>query len=189
MTGRGGYASDSAPQTRVVGLVGNPRAESRTHLLARTLTRELARAIPGAIAADVDLAPLGPQVLDPSDASASAAAEEVRRADILVVASPTYKATYSGLLKAFLDRFGHRPLVGTSAVPVLLGRADNHRLAVDVNFTPLLLELGALVPARGMFVLECEVEGFGEFAADWADAHAGALLAASRASVGPLVTA
>lgn len=189
MKGGGGYTSSGEPQARIVGLTGNPRPESRTHLLARTLTRELARAIPGAVTTEVNLALLGSRVLDPSDFSASAAAEEVRRADILVAASPTYKATYSGLLKAFLDRFGHRPLVGASAVPVLLGGADNHRLAVDVSFTPLLLELGAQVPARGLFVLEPEVEGFGEFAAGWANAHAGVLLAASRVGVGPLVSA
>jgi FMN reductase len=173
---------------RIVGLVGNPRPESRTHGLARTLTAELARVLPSAAAAEVDLAPLGPRVLDPADADASAAADQVLGADLLVVASPTYKATYSGLLKAFLDRLGTASLAGTAAVPVLLGGAQNHRLAVDVHFTPLLLELGAAVPARGLFVLESEVGDFGSFAAAWADAHASALLAASGAAAQPLVS-
>lgn len=189
MTARAGYPGGGGRATRIVGLVGNPRPESRTHGLARVLTRELARAIPGAVTAEVDLAPLGPRVLDASDEAASAAAEQVRGADILVVASPTYKAAYSGLLKAFLDRFGNRPLVGTAAVPVLLGGAPNHLLAVDVHFTPLLLELGASVPARGLFVLESGVAGFGAFAAEWADIHAPTLLAASTTTVAPLVTA
>jgi NAD(P)H-dependent FMN reductase len=52
------------------------------------------------------MAQLGPRVLDPADDDAGAATDRVRRADVLVVASPTYKATYSGLLKAFLDRLG-----------------------------------------------------------------------------------
>jgi FMN reductase len=189
MTAGSGYPGNGERAARIVGLVGNPRAESRTHGLARSLSRELARVIPGALTAEVDLTPLAPQVLDPSAGAVEAALEQVQAADILVVASPTYKAAYSGLLKAFLDRFGNRPLTGTAAVPVLLGGAPNHQLAVDVHFTPLLLELGALVPAGGLFVLEPDVAGFGEFAATWADAHAHLLLAASRASVSPAVTA
>jgi FMN reductase len=181
-----GYPGDGERATRIVGLVGNPRAESRTHGLARSLTRELARVIPGAVTAEVDLAPLAPQVLDASAGAVVAALGQVQAADILVVASPTYKAAYSGLLKAFLDRFGNRPLAGTAAVPVLLGGAPDHQLAVAVHFTPLLLELGALVPARGLFVLESDVADFSEFAATWAVANAHLLLAASRASVSPL---
>ena len=162
-------------QIQVVGLVGNPRPESRTHGLARTLTAELARVLPSAAAAEVDLAPLGPRVLDPADAAASAAADQVLGADLLVVASPTYKATYSGLLKAFLDRLGTGSLAGKAAVPILLGGAPNHQLAVDLHFAPLLLELGAAVPVRGLFVLESDVDGFASFAAKWAVANGPAL--------------
>jgi FMN reductase len=58
---------------------------------------------------------------------------------------------------------------------VLLGGAPNHQLAVDVHFTPLLLELGVAVPVRGLFVLESEVESFPGFAAKRAAANAAAL--------------
>jgi FMN reductase len=160
---------------RIVAVVGNPRPASRTHGLARTLAAELAHALPGATLGEVDLARLGPRVLDPSDAQASDAVAEVLTADVLVVASPTYKATYSGLLKAFLDRLATGSLAGKTAVPVLLGGAPHHQLAVDVHFTPLLLELGAAVPVRGLFVLEADVAGFASFAAKWAADHAPAL--------------
>ena len=164
----------SAP-VRIVTVVGNPRPASRTHALARTLATELAGVLPNAAVGDADLAVLGPRVLDPADDAASAAVADVLAADVLVVASPTYKATYSGLLKGFLDRFGTGSLAGKTAVPLLLGGAPNHQLAVDVHFTPLLLELGAAVPVRGLFVLESDVEGFPSFAAQWAAANAPAL--------------
>lgn len=93
------------------------------------------------------------------------------------MASPTYKATYTGLLKAFLDRLATGSLAGKRAVPVLLGGTPSHQLAVDVHVTPLLLELGATVPARGLFVLESELADFGSFAAKWAAAHAARLAA------------
>jgi FMN reductase len=160
---------------QIVTVTGNPRPESRTHTLARTLADALAAALGEAVVSHVDLAVLGARVLDHDDASARAATSQVLAADILVLASPTYKATYSGLLKAFLDRLGTGSLAGRRAVPILLGGAPNHQLAVDVHFTPLLLELGAAVPARGLFVLESEVAGFGEAAAQWAARHAAAL--------------
>ncbi|HEU5418826.1 MAG TPA: NAD(P)H-dependent oxidoreductase [Streptosporangiaceae bacterium] len=162
---------------QIVTVTGNPRPDSRTHLLARTLGGALAGVLPDAAVSDVDLAVLGPRVLDPADAAADAAVKEVLGGDVLVIASPTYKATYSGLLKSFLDRLGTGSLAGKAAVPVLLGGAPDHLLAVDVHFTPLLLELGASVPARGLFVLESDVADFGTFAAGWAAGHAPALAA------------
>jgi FMN reductase len=164
----------SAP-VRIVTIVGNPRPASRTHGLAQTLATELARVLPDATIGEADLAVLGPRVLDQADDAATAAVGEVLAADVLVVASPTYKATYSGLLKAFLDRLATGSLAGKTAVPLLLGGAPNHQLAVDVHFTPLLLELGAAVPVRGLFVLESDVDGFSSFAVKWAAANAPAL--------------
>jgi FMN reductase len=157
--------------TRVLAVVGNPRPGSRTHLLARTLAQETARATGGSVEPEVDLAAFGARVLDYADAEVGAAVERVLDADVLVVASPTYKATYSGLAKAFLDRLGTGSLQGRRAVPLLLGGATDHKLAVDVHFTPLLLELGASTPARGLFVLESEVDTFPTLASMWADEH------------------
>jgi FMN reductase len=160
---------------QIVTVVGNPRPQSRTHDLARTLAGELAQLLPGAAVSDVDLAVLGPRVLDQGDSAAGAAAEQVLGADVLVLASPTYKATYSGLLKAFLDRLGTGSLAGKRAVPIMLGGAATHSLAVDVHFTPLLLELGASVPVRGLFILESDVPAFGALAKSWAAEHAAVL--------------
>ena len=54
----------------------------------------------------------------------------------------------------------------------MLGGLPSHQLAVDLHFAPLLLELGARVPARGLFVLEPDVPSFGSFAAGWAEENA-----------------
>jgi FMN reductase len=108
----------------------------------------------------VDLAELGLALLDPDSAARAQALETAAAADVLVVASPTYKATYTGLLKLFLDGYGPAPLAGTLAVPLMVGAAPHHALAVDVHLTPLLLELGARCPARGTYVLESELGDF-----------------------------
>jgi FMN reductase len=157
---------------RIASVTGNPRPDSRTHGLARTLAGALAAELGSGPPLDVDLALLGERVLDGPDEQAIAATERMLSADLLVLASPTYKGTYSGLLKAFLDRLGNAALAGKSAIPILLGGAPNHQLAIDVHFTPLLLELGARVPARGLYVLESDVPNFESTARRWAKANA-----------------
>ena len=42
---------------------------------------------------------------------------------MIVAASPTYKATYTGMLKAFFDRYGSNGLAGLVAVPLMTGGA------------------------------------------------------------------
>ena len=133
--------------------------------------------------AEIELAGLGPRVLDPEDPAAREATEHLLGADVLVISSPTYEASYSGLLKSFLDRIGHQGLTGKAAVMIMLGGLPSHQLAVNLHFAPLLLELGAMVPAGGLFVLESDVDDFSSFAVTWAQAHAAALAAASRAAV------
>jgi FMN reductase len=171
-------------QPNVLAVIGNPRPESRTHGLARILATHAAAAVGGTVGDEVDLALLGPRVLDFTDDEVAAAAERVLQADVLVLASPTYKGSYSGLLKSFLDRIGGGALKGAVTVPIMLGGAPNHLLAVDVHFAPLLVELGGVVPGRGLFVLESEVDAFDDFAAAWVAERAPLLLGAIAARRG-----
>jgi FMN reductase len=152
----------------VVAVVGNPRPASRTHAAAIELRDALAHAAGGAATGLVDLAELGGELLDRDSAARAQALETAAAAEVLVVASPTYKATYTGLLKLFFDAYGPAPLAGVTAVPLMVGAAPQHALAVDVHLTPLLLELGASVPWRGLYVPEAELPGFAARAREFA---------------------
>ena len=91
-----------------VGLVvGNPKAQSRTLALAESVATEAADAtgLDGADRLTVDLAELGPQLFDWSSEAVKEAVHGIRSCALVVVASPTYKASYTGLLKSFLDWF------------------------------------------------------------------------------------
>jgi FMN reductase len=117
----------------------------------------------------VDLAEHAPSLFDWSDAELSRLTAEVAAADVAIFASPTYKAAYTGMLKAFLDRYGNNGLAGVVAVPVMTGGWPGHLLAVEVHLRPVLVELGATVPARGLYVTEPEFGNLDAAIAKWAE--------------------
>lgn len=166
---------------RVAVVVGNPKPESRTLAAARYVGRELTGVDPGQV---VDLATLGTSLLDWRDPGVTELVTEVAAADLVVVASPTYKGTYTGLLKLFLDRFPSDGLRGVIGVPLMLGAGPGHAMAPETSLRPLLSELGASVPVRGLYVLDTEYDSPDAYRA-WLDA-AGPLVSAfidSRAGV------
>jgi FMN reductase len=81
----------------------------------------------------------------------------VEKADALVVASPVYKAAYSGVLKSFLDLLPQFALRGKAVLPVLTGGTPAHVLALDYALRPVLTSLGADHVAQGWFVHEAYV--------------------------------
>jgi FMN reductase len=102
----------------------------------------------------VDLATVGARLLDQQDGELTELVSRLARAQLLVVASPTYKGSYTGLLKLFLDRFAADSLAGVVAVPLMLGAGPRHALAPEVFLRPVLAELGARLPARPLYLLE-----------------------------------
>lgn len=135
----------------VVIVVGNPKPNSRTLHAAELVAEKLTGRTPDLA---VDLIDLGVGLLDWSDAKVAQTVADVSAAELLVVASPTYKATYTGLLKLFLDRFSAGSLARVTAVPLMLGGDWRHSLAPEVYLKPVLAELGASTPTRGLFLLD-----------------------------------
>ena len=84
-----------------------------------------------------------------------------------MVASPTYKATYTGLLKTFFDRYGNRALEGRVAVPVMTGASLVHALAPETHLRPLLVELGAATPTRALYVTESDMGDLAPVLSAW----------------------
>jgi FMN reductase len=159
---------------RIAVVTGNPKPASRTHGVALAAAGALSEALRGPDAPGpgvhlvVDLAEHASRLFDPADRELSALTAEVAAADVVVFASPTYKASYTGLLKAFLDRYGNNGLAGTVAVPVMTGGWAGHMLAVEVHLRPVLVELGSTVPARGLYVTEPELADLGAAVDRWA---------------------
>ena len=148
----------SAPS--IVIVVGNPKVNSRTLDAARSMADAIAEAVGWnevAVTTVVDLAEVTSELFDWGSERVRSNVDALRTARLAVIASPVYKATYSGLLKAFLDRVGQGELHEVVVVPLMVGAAANHALAVEVHLRPLLAELGAVLPTRGVFLLESQL--------------------------------
>jgi FMN reductase len=146
---------------RVGVVVGNPKPASRTLAAATYVARALVGEQPELV---VDLAELGAAVLDGGDPRVTRLVNEVAALDVLVVASPAYKGSYTGLLKVFLDQLPADGLRGVAAVPVMLGAGPSHAMAPEVHLRPVLTELGATVPVRGLYVLDSAYENRAAYA-------------------------
>jgi FMN reductase len=150
--------------TTVSVVVGNPKAQSRTLKVAVTLVEHLLE--PGSYELSViDLADHVEHIFAwPSDEMAALNAQ-VAHSDLVVFASPTYKATYTGLLKAFLDRYPANGLEGVVAIPLLTIADATHTMAPTHNVAPLLVELGAVVPGRGFAFVSSQMDRLDELVA------------------------
>ncbi|WP_229403339.1 NAD(P)H-dependent oxidoreductase [Micromonospora okii] len=172
----------------VVVLVGNPRAGSRTRGIAEAVAVALLDRLdgpPGAVQV-LELAEIVGVSFGPEPAYGAKAGPDpfaaVRSARLLVVATPTYKGSYTGLLKVFLDQFGHRELAQVVAVAIAVAASPAHADAAGSALRDVLVELGAQVPAPPLAVVESQLADGYEIAAQWAEQHTTAI-GAQRAGV------
>lgn len=153
----------------VAVVVGNPRPGSRTLRVALAAADALSGPPgDGAERLVVDLAEVAPSMFDPESTAVKGLLEAVAGSDLVLAASPTYKASYTGLLKSFFDRYGSDALAGTVGVAVMTGAAPVHALAPEVHLRPLLVELGATTPARGLYVTEQQFDDLDAVIGAWA---------------------
>lgn len=136
---------------RVSIVVGNPNPRSRTWDAAHRVAAGLGATEVTAY----DLVDLGPGLLGWGDPDVASVVTEVAASDVAIFASPTFKATYTGLLKLFLDQLPTGTgLEGVVAVPLMLGAGAAHHLAPEVHLKPVLVEVGATVPAAALYLLD-----------------------------------
>lgn len=149
-------AAMSAQRTfDVASISGSPSLDSRSAALLRFVERRLAgraarvrhitlRELP---AADLLLARFDSPAL-------RVAAAAVAEADLVLVATPIYKAAYSGLLKVFLDLLPPDALRGKTVLPLATGGSPGHLLALEYALKPVLAALGARHVLDAVYVVD-----------------------------------
>ena len=142
----------------MVGVSGSPTRPSRTTALVQEVAETFAERV-GGVATVIELAPLlgelgsGPFRGDIGPA-ARAALEAVEAADLIVVGSPAYRATYTGLFKLFFDHVGQHALVDKPIVLTATGGSDRHALLVEHQMRPLFGFFQSLTVPLGIFANE-----------------------------------
>ncbi|WP_020389530.1 NADPH-dependent FMN reductase [Kribbella catacumbae] len=176
------------PQS-VVTVVGNPKPGSRTAAAAASVAELLASELgtPYRIDELVDLVTFAPAIFQGENAAEEdrealeSAVELVSSASVLVLATPVYKGSYTGLLKSFLDVLPHQALAGSVVVPVTVSAAPSHRLLADLHLRPVLAELGASVPTPPVALEEKDFEDLQLPVSAWLRHNAGLVQATTIA--------
>lgn len=125
-------------------LGGSPSDPSSTNRLLRHIGDKLD--LLGHRHSELQVRDLPAQALlhaDFSDPAIVHARALVAEADALVIATPVYKASYTGILKAFLDLLPQDGLKGKLVLPVATGGSQSHMLALDYALRPVLHALDA----------------------------------------------
>lgn len=94
---------------------------------------------------------------DTKHPSIAAAVAKVANAQVIVVATPVYKAAYSGLLKVFLDLLAQSALQGKTVLPLATGGSPHHMLALDYALRPVLQSLAARHILPGIYASDAQI--------------------------------
>ena len=142
----------------VLLIAGSPTAPSRSQALLDTVgQRLLLRGLRSEQLQVRDLDALALVQADFGHPAVVRAAAQVAAADAVVIATPVYKAAYSGVLKAFLDLLPQTGLKGKTVLPLATGGSPHHMLALDYALRPVLQSLGARQILPGVYATESQV--------------------------------
>ncbi|WP_394792412.1 NADPH-dependent FMN reductase [Rhodoferax sp.] len=142
----------------VLLIAGSPSERSRSAALLDAIEQRLEAR--GTLVERVLIRDLSPQSLvlaDVSHPSISQALAKVARARAIVVATPIYKAAYSGVLKLFLDLLPQTAFKGKTVLPLATGGSPHHMLALDYALRPVLQSLSADHILPGVFAIDGQV--------------------------------
>lgn len=147
---------------KIVGIQGSPSASSRSgSLLALALALTHSRLQPAASRSHlIAVRDLPAQALLHAQfdhALIRQALAEVAQAQVVLIATPIYKAAYSGALKAFLDLLPQDGLRGKTVLPLATGGSLAHLLALDYALKPVLSALGARDILDPVFATDAQV--------------------------------
>ncbi|WP_409296737.1 NADPH-dependent FMN reductase [Peribacillus sp. SCS-26] len=90
------------------------------------------------------------------------ASGKVTSADKIIILTPVYKASFTGVLKTFLDLLPMKGLEDKTILPLAIGGTYGHLLMIDYALKPVLASLGATHILKGVFTLDQQVQRAGD---------------------------
>ncbi len=145
---------------KIVGFAGSSSRPSRTRILVEAVANAAA-ARTGAATEIYDLTEIHPSLgatLDPRQAPPDLVAliETITNADALIVGSPVYKGTYTGLFKHLFDLIEPKALKDKPIVLTATGGSERHALVLDHGLRPLSAFFSADILATGLYASEAD---------------------------------
>jgi FMN reductase len=139
----------------ILAVSGSPSPTSRTAAVLANVGQRARAAGHSVDVLHLRTLPAGPLLAaDPADPCIADAAERLARADAVVVGTPVYKASYSGLLKVWFDSVAQLAFTGKTVLPLATGGSLANMLALDYALRPVLAAMGAAHVVGGYFVLD-----------------------------------
>lgn len=148
----------------IVSLSASPHEPSKTTALLDALVAELAGRLE-ITDQRVLISEIGPELggsltRDNVGEKAAQALHNVENSDLLVVATPTYRATYTGLFKHFFDFINQNTLTGTPVFLSAIGGNLSHSLSIDHQLRPLFAFFQAVPLPVGVFAQNADFDGY-----------------------------
>jgi len=149
---------------KIVAISGSLQKPSRTEVLLDAIVGELAIALPieshfiklneigSLVGGAMGRAALPPRVF--------ADVQAIEAADVLVVATPVYRASYTGMLKHLFDFVGHESLVGRPVLLAATGGSERHSLVIDHQLRPLFSFFKALTLPHSIYASESDFDDY-----------------------------
>ena len=143
---------------KIVGFAGSWSRPSRTRNLVDAVAKAAALRVGGTAEVHdlTDLVYSLGTTLSVAEAPADVATliHSIVTADALIVGSPVYKGTYTGLFKHLFDLIDPRALKDKPVVLVATGGSERHALVLDHGLRPLFAFFSADIIATGVYATE-----------------------------------
>jgi FMN reductase len=81
---------------------------------------------------------------------------QVNRAQAVIVISPVYKASYTGVLKTFFDLIPEKGLFEKTILPIANGGSSAHLLSLEYAFKPLFSILDSQEILTGVYLVDSQ---------------------------------
>jgi len=149
---------------RVVAVSGSLHEPSKTTALVRAIAAAVAERAAVEIEV-IELTDIGPSLAgtlrrDHLPANVEEKLLAIEAADLLIVGSPVYRASFTGLFKHLFDFVGQYELVGKPVLLAATGGGERHALIIEHQLRPLFAFFQALTLPLGVYASDTDFDGY-----------------------------